>query len=183
MLKKAVLATLGILSASSSFAGDTTLSRGDGYDFLSRTPSGLGPGISLDYLAQRQHRADTAQATAAGIGLMFGLPVPAVLRVDIGAKAMYLDAAGYASAAMVGGRVTVDMPFNSEVFAHSYHAPARAASGSIKSVSDNMIGLRISPLKLVGIEAGYRQFEVKREDSMRNRKLADGAYAGISVAF
>lgn len=181
MIKPALLA-LAISLPLTAVAGDTTLARGSHYDFLTRMPTGLGPGISIDHLQSRDdNTAGTAKAS--GIGLMFGLPIPTLLRVDVGAKAMYLQSAGHASAAMVGGRLTVDLPASSEAFVQGFYAPASAASGSIKSVSDSMIGVRWSPLKLVGVEAGYRVFEVKREDHSRDRSLADGAYAGVSVAF
>lgn len=182
MLKPVLLALAACLPLS-AVAGDTTLARGSDYDFLTRMPTGLGPGISIDHIVARKAVAQGDKPQASAIGVMFGLPVPALMRLDLGGKLAYLESDGYASAAMVGGRLTIDLPASTELFAQGFYAPSSAASGSVKSVSDSMVGLRWSPLKLVGVEAGYRVFEVKRNDSQRDRSIADGAYAGVSVAF
>lgn len=164
-------------------AGDTTLAAGSDYRFVTRTPAGLGPGLALDYVQadKADSRGDKPSFGAAGI--LFGLPVPTLLRLDVGAKLASVDAASSATAALVGARLTVDLPMSTEVFVHGFYAGSGAASGSVKQVSDTMAGVRWSPLKMVGVEAGYRSVQIKREDSRRDIKLADGPYAGVSVAF
>lgn len=177
MLKKTLLAAVLAAAALPALAGDLTLAATEHGGFISRTATGFGPGITLDYLQSDEH----GTAEAGGVGLTFGLPVP-FARVDLGGKAMWLDAGGDATAAMVGGRVTVDLPFSSEAFVQGYWAPEAAASGSVSKVSDTMLGLRWKPLPLIGVEAGWREFKVER-DNRRDRKIADGAYLGASIGF
>ena len=164
-------------------AGDTTLARGNTYNFITRMPTGLGPGLALDHVKadDKDSRGEKPSFSAAGV--MFGLPVPTLLRLDVGAKAAYVEAEGTATAALVGARLTVDLPMNAEAFVHGFYAGSAAASGTVNRVTYTMGGVRWSPLKLVGVEVGYRTVQVKREDRRRDIKLADGPYAGVSVAF
>jgi hypothetical protein len=164
-------------------AGDTTLAAGSGYRFVTRMPTGLGPGLALDYVKSDNKDSQGNKPSFGAAGIMVGLPVPMLLRVDVGGKLVYLEANGQATAAMAGGRLTVDLPMSTEAFVHGFYAGAGASSGTVKEVIDTMAGVRWSPLKMVGIEVGYRMVEVKREDGRRNIKLADGAYAGVSAAF
>lgn len=177
MIKPLLLALAACLSLP-AMAGDLTVAHGVGYNFVTRMPTGLGPGLSFDHVAS----VKSDKPLASGIGLMFGLPVPTLLRVDLGIKAMYLEADGAAAAAMAGGRVTVDLPANAEVFAQAFYAPGGASGSSVTSVTDTMAGVRWSPLKMVGVEAGYRRFEVTRSNK-QDRTMANGAYGGVSVAF
>lgn len=182
MIRHTLLAALLALPFA-AHAGDTTLAGGKDYRFITRMPTGLGPGLALDHLQadNKDSRGDKPAFSSAGV--MFGLPVPTLLRLDVGAKAAYIEAEGAATAALVGGRLTVDLPMNAEAFVHGFYAGSGAASGTVKQVTDTMAGVRWSPLKMVGVEAGYRTVQVKREDARRDIKLADGPYAGVSVAF
>jgi len=65
-------------------AGDTTLARGNTYNFITRMPTGLGPGLSLDHVKadDKDSRGEKPSFSAAGV--MFGLPVPTLLRLDVG---------------------------------------------------------------------------------------------------
>ncbi|MGL6069859.1 YfaZ family outer membrane protein [Craterilacuibacter sp.] len=178
MLKKTLLAAVLATAALPALAGDLTVAATEHGGFISRTATGFGPGITLDYLQSDEH----GTVEAGGVGLTFSLPVP-FARVDLGGKAMWVDAGGQASAGMLGGRVTVDLPFSTEAFVQGYWAPESAASGSVSKVSDTMAGLRWKPLPLIGVEAGWREFKVERNDSRRDRKIADGAYLGASIGF
>lgn len=181
-MRKLITLLLGMLAVTGAYAGDINAAIGDGYKFLSLTPTGVGPGVEVDYLQANQSRfRDTP--TAVGAGMMLSLPIPFLLRVDAGAKAFYLDSAGYGAAAMFGGRVTVFLSSQLEAFASAFYAPSRAATGTVKQVSDLQVGVRWMPFKLVGVEAGYRQFSIRRDDANSERKLSDGPYAGVSVKF
>lgn len=183
MTRYTLLAAALLAMPLAAHAGDTTIAAGSEYRFVTRMPTGLGPGLALDYVKSdnKDRRGDKPSFGAAGV--MIGLPVPTLLRLDLGGKLVYLEADGAATAAMAGGRLTVDLPMNAEAFVHGFYAGAGASSGTVKQVTDTMAGVRWSPLKMVGVEVGYRTVEIKREDSRRNIKLADGAYAGVSVAF
>lgn len=178
MLNKSLLAALLAATSCAAYAGDLTVAGNEHGGFISRTPTGAGPGITLDYLQSDRH----GTVKAGGAGLSFGVPLP-FARLDLGGKAMWLDAYGDATAAMVGGRVSVDLPLSLEGFVQGYWAPDAAASGSVDKVSDAMAGVRWKPLPLVGVEAGWREFKVERRDARRDAKLADGAYLGVSVGF
>lgn len=182
MIRYTLLAAL-LATPLLAHAGDTTLARGNTYRFVTRMPTGLGPGLALDYVKadDKDSRGDKPGFSTAGI--VFGLPVPMLMRLDVGAKMAYIEAEGTATAALIGGRFTVDLPMSAEAFVHGFYAGSAAASGTVKRVSDTMAGVRWSPVKMMGVEVGYRTVQVKREDARRDIKLADGPYAGVSVAF
>lgn len=175
-MKKTTL-LVGLLATSGlAQAGNLSLGAGDDFVTLSRTPSGLGIGFSADYL-NHEHRGESA-----GLGLEFAVPA-GPLTVAAGAKAIYIDADGYGSAAALGGRAALDLGSNLSLFGQAYFAPSGAASGSIREVNDANAGVRWNPLPLFTVEAGYRYFEIKRENALRDRTLADGPYLGVGLQF
>lgn len=179
---KKTLPLLALAFCGLAQAGDLTGAIGDGYGFVSRTPSSGGLGLTFDYVKSSDSNAKGSKPEAAGLGLVFSIPVSNV-RFDLGGKAMYLDSDGSATAAMLGGRVNLALPMQTELFGQAYWTPDSLASGSVHKVTDYMAGVRWKPIKLVGVEAGWRRFEIEREDSSRSGKAADGAYIGVSVGF
>ncbi|EEG07921.1 YfaZ family outer membrane protein [Pseudogulbenkiania ferrooxidans] len=175
-MKKTTL-LLGLVAISGlAQAGNLSLGAGDDFVTLSRTPNGLGLGFTADYL-NNKHGDDSAS-----VGLEFAVPA-GPLTVAAGAKAIYVDADGYGSAAALGGRAALDLGSNFSLFGQGYFAPSGASSGSIREVNDVNAGLRWNPVPLFTVETGYRYFDVKREDAQRNRKLADGPYLGVGLQF
>ncbi|WP_024301085.1 YfaZ family outer membrane protein [Pseudogulbenkiania sp. MAI-1] len=175
-MKKTTL-LLGLVAASSlAQAGNLSLGAGDDYVTLSRTPSGLGIGFTADYL-NHKHNGESA-----GLGMEFAVPA-GPLTVAAGAKAIYVDADGDGTAGALGGRAALDLGSNFSLFGQAYHAPSGTSSGSIREVNDANAGVRWNPVPLFTVEAGYRYFDVKREDAQRNRKLADGPYLGVGLQF
>lgn len=175
-MKKTTL-LLGLLATSGlAQAGNLSLGAGDDYVTLSRTPNGLGIGFTADYL-NHKHNGESA-----GLGLEFAVPA-GPLTLAAGAKAIYVDADGYGSAAALGGRAALDLGSNLSLFGQAYVAPSGSSSGSIKQVNDVNAGVRWNPVPLFTVEAGYRYFDVKREDSQRDRTLADGPYLGVGLQF
>jgi opacity protein-like surface antigen len=174
---KKTLLLVGLLAASGlSQAGNLSLGAGDDFTTLSRTPNGFGIGFTADYL-NNKHGNDSAS-----LGVEFAVPA-GPLTVAAGAKAIYVDADGYGTAAALGGRAALDLGNDLSLFGQGYFAPSGAASGSIREVNDVNAGLRWNPVPLFTVEAGYRYFDVKREDSQRNRTLADGPYLGVGLQF
>ncbi|RXZ44474.1 YfaZ family outer membrane protein [Crenobacter cavernae] len=177
MRVRLLIASALLATAAASQAGTLTLGAGEDFIHFNRTPTGLGPGITLDYL--KRDGGDSA----GGAGLDFALPA-GPLTAAVGAKALAIDSdGGSATAGLVGARVGVDLPANLSLFGQAYYAPSGAASGSVKSVNDNTAGVRWQPLPLLSLEAGYRYFKVEREDAARTRTLADGPYIGAGLAF
>ncbi|KZE34288.1 YfaZ precursor [Crenobacter luteus] len=177
MRARLLIASALLSTAAAAQAGTLTLGAGEDFVHFNRTPSGVGPGITLDYL--KRDGGDSA----GGAGLDFALPAGPVT-LAVGAKGLAIDSdAGSASAGLVGARVHVELPAGFALFGQAYHAPESAASGSVKSVNDHTAGVRWQPLPLVSLEAGYRYFRIKREDAARSRTLADGAYLGAGLAF
>ncbi|OHX22026.1 YfaZ family outer membrane protein [Chromobacterium sphagni] len=163
--------------AGGAHAADYIFGAGNGTQQFTRTPNGLGLGISLDYLH------DDHKGGAGGAGLEFALPL-GPLTVAAGGKLMALSPdSGSASAALVGGRANFEIAPKINLFGQAYYAPDSFASGSVNRVSDYSAGVRWNVLGPVSVEAGYRYFDIRRQDDSRSRRLADGAYLGAGLSF
>ncbi|OWY40856.1 hypothetical protein CEK28_00865 [Xenophilus sp. AP218F] len=169
------LALAGI--AAGAQAADYSLSVGDGFQQLTRTPQGGGIGLTLDYL-NTEHKGN-----AGGAGLEFALPLGS-LTLAGGAKAMWLSPdTGSATAAMLGGRANFAVTPKVSLYGQAYYSPDGLVSGSVKNVSDVSAGVRWNVLGPFTVEAGYRYFDIERKDSSRNRTLADGPFVSAGFTF
>ena len=81
MTRYTLLAAALLAMPLAAHAGDTTIAAGSEYRFVTRMPTGLGPGLALDYVKSdnKDRRGDKPSFGAAGV--MFGLPVPTLLRL------------------------------------------------------------------------------------------------------
>ncbi|UTH75523.1 YfaZ family outer membrane protein [Chromobacterium sp. IIBBL 290-4] len=173
------LALAAALAALAGGAQAADYIAGAGHDFqqFSRTPNGLGIGINLDYV-NSDHKG-----SAGGAGLEFALPLGPV-SIAAGGKLMALSPdSGSATAALIGGRASLDVMPKVTVFGQAYYAPESFASGSVNRVSDYSAGVRWNVVGPFSVEAGYRYFDIRRNDSQRSRTLADGAYLGAGLSF
>ncbi|AUH52807.1 hypothetical protein CXB49_19450 [Chromobacterium sp. ATCC 53434] len=163
--------------AGGAHAADYMFGAGNGTQQFNRTPDGFGIGLNLDYLRQ-DHKG-----SASGAGLEFALPL-GPLTVAGGGKLMALSPdSGSATAALIGGRASFDLAPKVKLFGQAYYAPDSFASGSVKRVSDYAAGLRWNVVGPLSVEAGYRYFDIRRNDDSRSRRLADGAYLGAGLSF
>ncbi|KUM03929.1 YfaZ family protein [Chromobacterium subtsugae] len=177
-MKKHLAFALALTSlAGGAHAADYIFGAGNGTQQLTRTPDGFGIGLNLDYL-RHDHKG-----SAGGAGLEFALPL-GPLTVAAGGKLMALSPdSGSATAAMIGGRASFDVAPKVKVFGQAYYAPSSFASGSVDRVSDYAAGVRWNVAGPFSVEAGYRYFDIRRDDASRSRRLADGAYLGAGLSF
>lgn len=179
--KKLLLSLALSASMGAAFAGDITAAGSDRSGFISRTPNGLGLGITADYV-RGDDTSVQGSASAGAIGLTFAIPI-SKLTLGAGAKAAYFDADGHGAAPMLGAFADLAVTDDITLFASSYWAPEGWATGSIERVSDNRIGARWYPIPLVGVEAGWREFSIERTNKARNALATDGAYLGVVLGF
>ncbi|RBJ70031.1 hypothetical protein C3L29_036920, partial [Pseudomonas sp. MWU12-2534b] len=78
------------------------------------------------------------------------------------------------AAALVGGRASFDVTPTVKLFGQAYYAPSSFASGSVNRVNDYAAGVRWNVVGPLSVEAGYRYFDIRRDNDSRSRKLADG---------
>lgn len=163
--------------AGGAHAADYMFGAGNGTQQFTRTPDGFGIGLNLDYL-RNDHKG-----SAGGAGLEFALPL-GPLTVAGGGKLMALSPdSGSATAALVGGRASFDLAPKVKLFGQAYYAPSSFASGSVDRVSDYAAGVRWNVVGPLSVEAGYRYFDIRRDNDSRSRTLADGAYLGAGLSF
>lgn len=119
----------------------------------------------------------------AGLGLNFNLPLGPFM-LSPGVKGVYLNpkagSEGYAAA--VGGGVKLPIGQSFSLFGDYYYSPD-SLSSSIDDYQEANVGARLSVLRPLSIEAGYRYINVSGKDGDRDSKLADGPYVGVSAAF
>jgi hypothetical protein len=176
-MKKTVLMLILTGASAMASAADYGLSSGEDFFQFSRTPQGMGPGITLDYLKHKDH----GSAGGAGLEMAFTLHS---LTLAGGGKLMALDPdSGSAAAAMLGVRAALDLGGGFNLYAQAYHAPDSLASGSVTRVNDLSAGIRFNAFGPLQLEAGYRQFDIARKDGSRSRTLADGPYLGAGLTF
>ncbi|HAZ55101.1 MAG TPA: hypothetical protein DCY50_08910 [Franconibacter helveticus] len=119
----------------------------------------------------------------AGLGLNFNLPLGPFM-LSPGVRGVYLNpkegSEGYAAA--VGGGVKLPIGQSFSLFGDYYYSPD-SLSSSIDDYQEASVGARLSVLRPLNIEAGYRYINVSGKDGDRDSKLADGPYVGVSAAF
>ncbi|BEV73837.1 YfaZ family outer membrane protein [Paludibacterium sp. THUN1379] len=176
-MKQVVLSGVLLALAVSAHAAEYGVAAGRDFQQFSRTPEGIIPGFTLDYL-HHDH-----QGSAGGLGLMMGVSLGPV-SLGGGVKAMAIDTdAGSATAALPGARASLALGHGLSVYASAFQAPSALASGSVGKVIDRSAGVQWQPVGPLTLTAGYRQFEIERQDASRNRTLADGAYLGVGLSF
>jgi hypothetical protein len=176
-MKKYLLPLWLVSMAAVAQAADYDVAAGRDFQQFSRTPQGVLPGFSLDYIHHDNH------GSAGGAGLEMGGEFGA-LTLAAGAKAMALDTdSGSGGAALLGARANLALGHGVSLFASAFQAPGAWSSGSISKVVDQAAGLRWQPLRPLTLNVGYRRFEIDRQDDSRSRKLADGAYVGAGLSF
>ncbi|MEJ8676762.1 YfaZ family outer membrane protein [Chromobacterium amazonense] len=163
--------------AGGAHAADYIAGFGNGTQQFQRTPDGFGIGLNLDYLR------DDHKGSAGGAGLEFALPL-GPLTVAAGGKLMALSPdSGSATATLIGGRASFNVSPKIKLFGQAYYAPSSFASGSVNRVNDYAAGVRWNAFGPLSVEAGYRYFDIRRDDDSRSRRLADGVYLGAGLSF
>lgn len=120
---------------------------------------------------------------AAGLGLGLNLPLGPFL-ATVGGKAVYTNPndgdEGYAAA--VGGGLQWKIGERVRLFGEYYYSPDSLSSG-IDSYEEANAGARVSILRPLSIEAGYRYLNLAGKDGNRDNTIADGPYVGVNASF
>lgn len=120
----------------------------------------------------------------AGLGLGINLPLGSFI-ASIGGQALYLSpqkdgSDGYAIA--VGGGIQWPISKSLSLYGEGYYAPDSLSSG-INNYKEASAGLRLSFIRPLSIDAGYRYIEMSGKDGDRNNVVADGIFVGVGIGF
>lgn len=119
----------------------------------------------------------------AGLGLNLNVPLGPFM-LSPGVKGIYLNpnegSEGYAAA--VGGGVKLPIGDSFSLFGDYYYSPDSLSSG-VNDYQEASAGARLSILRPISIEAGYRYINMSGKDGDADSKVADGPYVGVSAAF
>ncbi|CBG89406.1 YfaZ family protein [Citrobacter rodentium] len=148
------------------------------------TNVGVGFGTESSGLALSgnwMHNDDDGDA--AGLGLGLNLPVGPLL-ATVGGKGIYTNPQdgdeGYAAA--VGGGLQWPIGDSFRLFGEYYYSPDSLSSG-IDSYEEANAGARLTLLRPLSIEAGYRYLNLAGKDGNRDNAIADGPYIGVNASF
>lgn len=119
----------------------------------------------------------------AGLGLGLNLPLGPLL-ATVGGKGLYTNPnngnEGYAAA--VGGGLQWPIGDSVRLFGEYYYSPDSLSSG-IESYEEANAGARLTIMRPLSIEAGYRYLNLAGKNGNRDNALADGPYVGVNASF
>ncbi|QMI05899.1 YfaZ family outer membrane protein [Citrobacter sp. RHB25-C09] len=180
MKKSKILGMAGMLLVSAS-VNAMSISGQAGEDY---TNIGVGFGTETSGLALSgnwMHNDDDGDA--AGLGLGLNIPL-GPLMATVGGKGLYTHPndsdEGYAAA--VGGGLQWPMGDRFRLFGEYYYSPDSLSSG-IDSYEEANAGARLTILRPLSIEAGYRYLNLAGKDGAPDNVVADGPYVGVNASF
>ncbi|MDR3432913.1 MAG: YfaZ family outer membrane protein [Rouxiella aceris] len=119
----------------------------------------------------------------AGLGLGYNIPLGPFM-ATVGGKALYTSpkngSDGYA--VPLGGGLQLPLGRYVSLYGEGYYAPDSLSSG-INNYKEANAGIRITPVRLISVDVGYRYQALEGKDSSRDNTIADGAYVGGAVNF
>lgn len=180
-MKKSVLFGLAGLMFVSASASAISFNGQAGKDY---TNLGFGLGTETSGLALTgnwTHNDDDGDV--AGLGLGLNIPLGPFL-ATVGGKGVYTNPndgdEGYAAA--VGGGLQWRIGDSLRLFGEYYYSPDSLSSG-IDSYEEANAGARLTLVRPISIEAGYRYLNLAGKDGKRDNAVADGPYVGVSASF
>lgn len=180
-MKKSLLAGLAAMLLVSASANAISISGQAGKDY---TNLGFGFGTETSGLAASgnwMHNDDDGDV--AGVGLGLNIPVGPLL-ATVGGKGVYTNPndgdEGYAAA--VGGGLQWKIGDSLRLFGEYYYSPDSLSSG-IQSYEEANAGARLTIMRPLSIEAGYRYLNLAGKDGNRDNAIADGPYVGVNASF
>ncbi|MCT4716522.1 YfaZ family protein [Enterobacteriaceae bacterium H18W14] len=180
-MNKLIMAGIAGLALVSATANAISISGEAGEKY---TNVGVGFGTETSGIAvtgNYAHNDDDGDIVGLGLGL--NLPLGPFMGT-VGGKGIYLNPKdgdeGYAVA--VGGGLSWPVTDSFTVFGDYYYSPDSLSSG-VKNYQEASAGARLSILRPVSIEAGYRYIGLDGKDGDRNNVIADGPYVGVSARF
>lgn len=180
-MKKTVLVALCGLLGVPAAANAISVSGQAGEDY---TNIGVGFGTESTGLAMSGNWAhNDDDGDIAGLGLGLNIPLGPFL-ATAGGKGVYLNPQrgdeGYAAA--VGGGIQWQLGDRFRLFGEYYYSPDSLSSG-VKDYEEANAGARISILRPLSVEAGYRYINLSGKEGNRDSAVADGPYVGVNASF
>ncbi|WP_231752818.1 MULTISPECIES: YfaZ family outer membrane protein [Burkholderia] len=173
-----VASSIAVVSAfvSHARASDYNVAIGDGYQGLSRTPTGPGFGFLFD--ATR-----SGGAYSIGPGLSFGVPLGAVSLTAAG-KALYVRSADGRSglATPVGVIARIRTTPSLSLVGRAFYTPRSAFNAGLGAYTQASAGVRWA-FKPINLEAGWRYEELKGRNGAQNTRLTNGPYIAAGFSF
>ena len=164
MKKSALLGLAGMLFVSAS-ANAISINGQAGEDY---TNIGVGFGT---------------ESTGLAVSGNWNIPLGPLL-ATVGGKGIYTNPndgeEGYAAA--VGGGLQWPIGDSFRLFGEYYYSPDSLSSG-IDSYEEANAGARLTIMRPLSIEAGYRYLNLAGKDGNRDNAIADGPYVGVSASF
>ena len=180
-MKKSIFAALAGMMFVSTAAHAISFSGQAGEHY---TNLGVGFGTESTGLAVTGnwlHNDDDGDA--AGLGLGLNIPLGPLL-ATVGGKGIYTNPndgdEGYAAA--VGGGLQWPIGDSLRLFGEYYYSPDSLSSG-IDSYEEANAGARLTIMRPLSIEAGYRYLNLAGKDGNRDNAIADGPYVGVNASF
>ena len=180
MKKSLLLGFAGMLFVSAS-ANAISINGQAGEDY---TNLGFGMGTETTGLAVSgnwMHNDDDGDV--AGLGLGLNIPLGPLL-ATVGGKGVYTNPndgdEGYAAA--VGGGLQWPIGDSIRLFGEYYYSPDSLSSG-IDSYEEANAGARLTIMRPLSIEAGYRYVDLTGKEGHRDNAVADGPYVGVNASF
>lgn len=148
------------------------------------TNLGFGMGTETSGLALSGNWAhNDDDGDIAGLGLGYNIPLGPFMGT-VGGKGVYLNpkagTEGYAAA--VGGGLAWQMTDSFRIFGEYYYSPDSLSSG-VNDYKEANAGARLTIMRPLSIEAGYRYIDLTGKDGRRNNAVADGPYVGVNASF
>ncbi|EGT3572138.1 hypothetical protein D8W73_04515 [Citrobacter amalonaticus] len=180
-MKKSVLFGIAGMLFVSASASAINISGQAGKEY---TNVGVGFGTESTGLALSGnwlHNDDDGDTADLGLGL--NIPLGPLL-ATVGGKGVYTNPnygdEGYAAA--VGGGLQWPIGDSVRLFGEYYYSPDSLSSG-IESYEAANAGARLTIMRPLSIEAGYRYLNLAGKDGNRDSAIADGPYVGVNASF
>ncbi|VYU72827.1 membrane protein [Metakosakonia massiliensis] len=179
MKKSVCLGLLTLLVSAGANAISISGSAGEDY-----TNIGVGIGTETSGLALSGNWAhNDDDGDIAGLGLGLNIPLGPFMGT-VGGKGVYLNPnsgdEGYAAA--VGGGLQWQIGDSFRLFGEYYYSPDSLSSG-VKDYEEANAGARLTLMRPLSIEAGYRYIGLAGKDGNRDNAVADGPYVGVNASF
>lgn len=180
MKKRILTGVCGLLFVSAA-ANALSVSGQAGKDY---TNIGVGFGTESTGLALSGNWAhNDDDGDIAGLGLGLNIPLGPFI-ATAGGKGVYLNPQrgdeGYAAA--VGGGLQWQIGDSLRLFGEYYYSPDSLSSG-VKDYEEANAGARLTIMRPLSVEAGYRYINLSGKDGDRDSAVADGPYIGVNASF
>lgn len=180
-MKKSIYLGFASLLLASAGANAVSLSGQVGEHY---TNLGVGMGTETSGLTLSGNWAhNDDDGDIAGLGLGYNIPLGPFMGT-VGGKGVYLNpnagSEGYALA--VGGGLAWQVSDSFRLFGEYYYSPDSLSSG-VNDYREANAGARLTIIRPLSIEAGYRYVELTGKEGNRDNAVADGPYVGVNASF